>query len=80
MFGNRKAIKEGWKLSGDQEDLILIKDGAMLAFEIKITTKNGLIFYLCLQRDQEVGALLLNTSVAKRTEKAHKITRHHDKQ
>ena len=36
MFNIGKAIKEGWKLSGDQEDLVLIKDRVKLVFDIKI--------------------------------------------
>ena len=55
LFGFGKAIKEGWKLSSDQEGLTLTKESAKHVFDIKI--KNGVIFCADLQRDQEVSAL-----------------------
>ena len=39
-----KAIKEGWKLNDNQEGLVLMKDYAKLIFNIKIMTKNCVIF------------------------------------
>ena len=39
LFIIEKVIQEGWKVSGDQEGLILMKDIAKLDFDIKIMTK-----------------------------------------
>ena len=44
LFSIGKAIKGAWKLRGDQEGLVLTKDSAKLVFDIKVTTKNGVIF------------------------------------
>ena len=63
LFNIGKAIKEGWKLSGDQEGLVLIKDSVKLVFNIKIMTK--------------IGAVLASTGVTMSIEKAHIMTRHH---
>ena len=55
-------------------------DRAKLVFNIKIRTKNDIIFYAYLQRDQEASEILTSTSVAMSIEKTHIITRHHDKE
>ena len=44
VFSIGKAIKEGWKLSDDQEGLVLMMDSAKFVFNIKITIKNGVTF------------------------------------
>ena len=71
LFNIGKAMKEGWKLSGDQEGLVLMKDSAKLVFSIKIMTKNGVI--LC-------SAMLTSTSVAMSIEKAHILSGHLDEE
>ena len=76
LFSIGKAIKEGWKLSGNQEGLVLVKDGAKLAFDIKIRTKNGVIFCVYLQREHEFSAMLASTGVIMSIEKAHILTGH----
>ena len=43
------------------ENLVLMKNGEKLVFNIKITTKNGFISCLYLWRDQKVGAMFTNT-------------------
>ena len=42
-----KAIKECWKLSGDKEGLVLMKDSAKFVFNIKIMAKKRCNF-LCI--------------------------------
>ena len=44
LFSIGKAIKKGWKFSVNQEGLVLMKDGAKFVLNIKIITKNGVIF------------------------------------
>ena len=44
LFSIKKAITEGWKLSGNQEGLILTESSLNLVFDIKITTKKCVIF------------------------------------
>ena len=61
LFSIEEAIKEDWKLNDNQEGLVLLKDNVMLVFDIKITTKNSVIFLACLQRDHEVGVIFMNT-------------------
>ena len=72
-----KAIKEGWKLSGNQKGLVMMKESAKLVFDIKIMTKNGVIFCAYLQRDHEISVILTSTGVTMSIEKAHIMTRHH---
>ena len=73
LFSVGKAMKEGWKLSGDQKVLAL-KGCSKLVFNIKIMTKNVEMFCACLWREYEITPLLAST------EKAHMITRHHDEE
>ena len=74
LFSIGKAIKEGWKLSGEQEGLVLMKGNVKLAFNIKIMTKNGVIFCAYLQREHEIGTILAITSTIMSIEKAHIMT------
>ena len=46
LFSIGKAIKEGWKLSGNQEGLVLMKKNLKLVFDIKIMIKYGVV--LCV--------------------------------
>ena len=65
LFSIAKAIKEDWKLSGNQEGLILTKGNAKLVFNIKIITKNGVIFCEYLQREYEIAAVLASTGTTR---------------
>ena len=80
LFSIRKAIKEGCKLSGDKKGLVLTKGNAKLVFDIKIPTKNGVVFCAYLQREYEITAILASTCKTMSTEKAHRITWHHDEE
>ena len=80
IFSIGKAIKRGWKPSGDQEGLVLMKDNVKLVFHLKTTTKNGVIFCVHLWRDHEVGVILSSNSPAMSIQKAHIITRHYDEE
>ena len=40
----RKAIKQGWKLSGDSEAIKISKGSTEKIFDIKIKTKDGWLF------------------------------------
>ena len=74
----REAIKEGLKLSGDQENLVLMKSNAKLVFNNKITAKNGVMFYAYLWREHKIAAILAITDTTMSIEKAHMMTGHHD--
>ena len=50
LFTIGKAIKEGWKLTCNEEDLVLMKGSIKLVFDIKVVTKHGVIFCSYLQR------------------------------
>ena len=75
MFSIEKGIKEGWKLSGDQEGLVLMRDSVKLVFDM---TENGAIICEYLQREHKIGAVLASTGEAISIEKAHTMTGHHD--
>ena len=51
-----------------------MKDSAKLVFDIKITTKNGVISCAYLWRDHKVSVMLTSTNAAMSIEKAHIIT------
>ena len=55
-----------------------MKDSANLVYNIRIMTKNGVIFCVQLWREHEIGAILANTSVTISIEKAHIMTVHHN--
>ena len=57
-----------------------MKGSTKLVFDIKIRTKNGVIFYAYLQREHEISTVLASTSTTMNIEKAHIITRHHDEE
>ena len=80
LFSVGKAIKVGWKLSGDQEGLVLMKGNAKLVIDIKIMTKNGVIFCAYLWREYKIAAILVSTSKTMSIEKAHMMTGHHDEE
>ena len=80
LFSVGKAIKEGWKLGGDQEGLVLMKDSEKLEFNMNIMTKNGIIFCAYLQRECEISAMLASTNKIRSIEKAHIMTRHNDEE
>ena len=74
LFSIGQAIKEGLSLSVDQEGLVLMKSGVKLVFDIKIMTKNDVIFRVYLQRYHEISVILTSTSIAVSIEKAHIMT------
>ena len=80
LFSIGKASKEGWKLSGDQEGLVLTKGNEKLVFDIKITNENGVIFCAYLQREYETAVILASTGLTMSIEKAHMMTKHHDEE
>ena len=75
-----KAIKEGWKLSVNQEGLVLIKGKVKLVFGIKITTNNNVIICSYVQREYKIAAILASTGSTMSIKKAHIMTWHHDEE
>ena len=57
-----------------------MKGNAKLAFDIKIMTKNGVIFCVYLQREYKIAAILASTGTTMSIEKAHMMTKHHDEE
>jgi len=59
MFSITKCVKNGWKLQGDSENgLILSKDELEVQFNIKISTKSGVLYCALLKRKvhyEEIG-------------------------
>ena len=80
LFRIGKAIKQSWKLSGNQEHLVLMKVSAKLVFDIKIITKNGVIFCVYLERENEISAILVSTGMKISIEQAHIMTTHHNEE
>jgi Arginine methyltransferase-interacting protein, contains RING Zn-finger len=66
MFSITKCIKKGWKLTGDSEcGLILTKDGVEVRFDIKISTKSGVLYCALLKRhmvEGDIGAVVLSNN------------------
>jgi len=60
MFSLSKVVKDGWLLSGDAKNgLVLTKGTVQVCFNIKIHTKKGVLHCVsCLKREDEgeVGA------------------------
>ena len=71
LLSIRKAIKEGWKLSDYQKGLVLMKGNSKLVFDIKITTKNGVIFCAYLWREYKIAAILASIGTTMGIKKAH---------
>ena len=54
---------------------------AKLVFDVKIATKNGVIFCAYLQREHKIAATLANTGTTVMIiKKAHIMIKHHDKE
>ena len=75
LFSIGKVIKEGWKLSGNQEGLVLTKGCGKLVFDIKIKTQNGVIFCAYLWRGHEISEILAST-ITTMSIKSHRNTQH----
>ena len=58
--------------------MVLIKGSAKHVFDIKIMTKNGVIFCSYLQKEHEIAAILASTGTTISIEKAHIMSRYHD--
>ena len=80
LFSTGKAIKEGWKLSGDQESLVLMKGNAKLVFKIEIVTKNDVIFCAYLWREYGISTLMASMGTTMSIERIHMMTKHHDEE
>ena len=57
-----------------------MKGNAKLVFDIKIMTKNGVIFCAYLQREYEITAVIANTGTTVSIEKTHMMTGHHNEE
>ena len=57
-----------------------MKGNAKLVFDIKIMTKNGVFFFVYLWKEYKIAAILASTHVTMSIEKAHIMTKHHDKE
>ena len=55
-------------------------ESTKLVCEIKITTKNGVMFCAYLQGEHKIGVVLASTGVMMSIEKAHIMTGHHDEE
>ena len=55
-----------------------MKGDVKLVFNIKITTKNGVLFCAYLWREYEIAALMASTITTISIKKAHMMTRCHD--
>ena len=58
----------------------MTKDSTKLVFDIKIMTKNSLIFCAYLLRENEISVTLAHASKTMSIEEAHMMTRHHDEE
>ena len=57
-----------------------MKDSVKPVFDIKVMTKNGVIFCAYLQREHEISAMLASISEIMNVEKAHIMTGHHNEE
>ena len=57
-----------------------MKDSVKLVFDIKIMTKNGVIFFVYLWRDHEISAILDSTGATMSIGKTHIMTKHHNEE
>ena len=74
LFSISRCLKEGWKLSGTAEALILSKGRMTLKFDIVIPTEKGVIFAIYLQPRGEMANV--SAVVPKTVEKAHALLGH----
>lgn len=51
LFSISKMLKQGWKLTGDEELLEITKGENKLVFDIRVQTPRGVLFALYLKRD-----------------------------
>jgi len=51
LFSLTKRIEQGWTLKGNQDSIVLEKNGTEIKFDIKIRTKEGVIYAMYLKRD-----------------------------
>ena len=51
LFSISKMLKQGWKLTGDEELLVITKGENKLVFDIRVQTPRGVLFAFYLKRD-----------------------------
>src|SRR5687767_14166304 len=67
----------GWKLGGDKSAIWIEKEGVKILFDIKIETKEGVIFAAYIKRDMgEVSCVSAFKKKAMDANRAHKLLGH----
>jgi hypothetical protein len=78
MFSVSKAVKDGWLLTGDADQgLVLTKGTTRVCFDIKIHTKRGVLYCVCMKREANVDEVAAGAAVGAKT-KAIQIKTAHD--
>ena len=64
LFSISKHLKEGWKLGGTQDALILMSHNGkyVIKFDITISTTNGKLYVICIMQTQEEVTDIVTTN------------------
>lgn len=62
LFSVTKMIKNGWSITGNEQALVLKKDGKRLIFDIIVETEKGLLFCMYFKREGEVAGAMTDLS------------------
>ena len=80
LFSITKRIANGWTLGGDKDSMWLSKGNEKVVFDIKIPTKEGMVYALYFRRnealDHEVTAMSAKSEKIIPTSKAHGLLGH----
>jgi hypothetical protein len=52
LFSISKRLKEGWKMTGDKNGMVLTKGNEQVTFDIIIPTHDGVIFAMYIERER----------------------------
>ena len=74
-----KLIMDGWKMTGDEEAIVMRKGGAEIRFDIVIKTERGAIFATYIKRrnaPELQGGMVVQEGSKMNVEKAHDLLGH----
>jgi hypothetical protein len=67
LFSLRQMLKKGWKLTGNDEYIAVSKGDLEIRFNQRIPTKNGILYGIQIERDDEFCGGILDAQPVKMT-------------
>jgi hypothetical protein len=80
LFSISKRLKEGWKMTGDKNGMVLTKGNEQVTFDIIIPTHDGVIFAMYIERERnqqhEIAGIVTTRIMKLNIGRAHELLGH----